>query len=318
MSPPIRVFVTGGDGFVGRHLVRALAAALPAGHEIIVGERSMTSDPPGARGIVLDVTDADQVCAVLAAERPTHVFHLAATAAVQAASRDLRGTWAVNFGGTLNVAFGIAETVPECRLLYCSSAQVYGASFRTGRAVDESAALDPVDPYGASKAAADIMVGDMARQGLRAIRLRPFNHTGAGQGAGFVVPDFAMQIVRIERGEQPPVINVGNLESRRDLLDVHDVVDAYVRAVLHFDRLPPGCAINLASGKVLSVGEILEVLLALSRAKIEVRQDPARMRPSDIPIIVGDAGLAHRLLGWSPHRDLRVTLAAVLDHYRAR
>jgi GDP-4-dehydro-6-deoxy-D-mannose reductase len=317
MSSPIRVFVTGGDGFVGRHLVRALAAALPAGHEIIVGERSRPSASSGVRRVVLDVTDADQVRAVLAAERPTHVFHLAATAAVQAAARDLRGTWAVNFGGALNVALGIAETVPECRLLFCGSAQVYGASFRSGRPLDESAPLDPVDPYGASKAAADIMVGDMARRGLRAIRLRPFAHTGAGQGAGFVVPDFAMQIVRIERGEQPPVINVGNLDSRRDLLDVHDVVDAYVRAVLHFDRLPPGCAINIASGKVMSVGEILALLLSLSRARIEVRQDPARMRPSDIPIIVGDAGLASRLLDWTPHHDLRATLATVLDHYRA-
>src|SRR5262245_48408597 len=204
MAPPTRVLVTGGDGFVGRHLVGALAAALPAGHEIIVGEHSPPTEPSAVRRVVLDVTDADQVCAVLSAEQPTHVFHLAATAAVQAASRDLRRTWAVNFGGALNVALGIAEAAPECRLLFCSSAQVYGARFKSGRPLDESAARDPVDPYGTSKAAADIMVGDMARQGLRAIRLRPFNHTGAGQGAGFVVPDFAMQIVRIERGEQPP------------------------------------------------------------------------------------------------------------------
>jgi GDP-4-dehydro-6-deoxy-D-mannose reductase len=318
MSPPFRVLVSGGDGFVGRHLVRALGAALPAGHEIIVGEHSAPTAPAAVRRVVLDVTNADRVRAVLAAEQPTHVFHLAASAAVQAAARDLRATWTLNFGGTLNVALGLAEAAPKGRLLFTSSAQVYGASFKSGRPLDETAALDPVDPYGASKAAADILVGDMARQGLRAIRLRPFNHTGAGQGAGFVVPDFAMQIVRIERGEQPPVINVGNLESRRDLLDVQDVVDAYVRAVLQFDQLPPGCAINIASGKNMAIGEILELLLSLSRAKIEVRQDPARMRTSDIPVIVGDAGLAGRLLHWKPQRDLRATLAAVLDYYRTR
>jgi GDP-4-dehydro-6-deoxy-D-mannose reductase len=222
----------------------------------------------------------------------------------------------VNLDGTLNVVLALAEALPDCRLLYCSSAEVYGASFRTGRPLDESAPLDPVNPYGASKAAADLMIGQMTKQGLRAVRVRPFNHTGPGQNIEFVVPAFAAQIAQIERGEQPPVIYVGNLASRRDLLDVGDVVDAYCRIIARFDDLPAGCVMNLASGHAISIADILDKLVSMSPTKIKIVQDPTRMRPSDTPVVVGDAGLARRLLDWEPKMDISSTLAGVLDYYR--
>jgi GDP-4-dehydro-6-deoxy-D-mannose reductase len=311
--------ITGGDGFVGRYLVSALTTALPADHDIIVGMLSSNSSPANGemRPVELDVTDAAQVRAVLAAEQPTHVFHLAAIAAVRTAQLQVRQTWSVNFDGALNVALGIAETVPQCRLIYCGSGQIYGGNFRVGRAVDENTALDPIDAYGASKAAADLMVGQMAKQGLRAIRLRPFNHTGPGQREDFAVPAFAAQIARIERGEQEPVIRVGNLTARRDLMDVRDVAEAYVRAILRFDDLEPGCALNIASGQALSMKEILDGLLSLSAKKITVEPDAERMRSADIPVMIGDASLARRVLDWAPRRSISETLAAVLDHYRA-
>jgi GDP-4-dehydro-6-deoxy-D-mannose reductase len=318
-SPGFRILVTGGDGFVGRHLVRALGAALPPGHEIVVG--TLTSDEPAdghVRHVAFDITDAEKVHAVLRAEQPTHLFHLAAIAAVQTAQLNIRQTWAVNFGGAFNVALAVREGAPQCRLLYCGSGHVYGANFGAGHPVKEETALDPLDAYGASKAAADLMIGQMVRQGLRAIRLRPFNHTGPGQGNGFVVPDFAMQIARIERGEQEPVMRVGNLAGRRDLTDVRDVVDAYVRAVLRFDELPPGCALNIASGAALSIGEILDTLLSLSEKKIEIRQDPERLRASDFPVMLGDASRAHKLLDWTPRIPIGETLRAVLDDCRER
>ena len=273
---------------------------------------------PAVRRLPLDVTDAEQVSSVLAAERPTHVFHLAAIAAIQAARRDVRQTWAVNFGGSLNVAIAVAETVPDCRVLFCGSGLVYGTNAPGGRPFDESAPLDPADAYGASKAAADVMVGQMAKQGLRAIRLRPFNHTGPGQSEHFVVPAFAAQIAKIERGEQEPVIHVGSLTSRRDFLDVRDVVDAYVRAVLRFDDLPVGCALNVASGRAISMGEILDILLAMSSKTVEVRQDTSRLRSNDASAIIGDASRARRLLDWQPRTDITATLGAVLDYYRDR
>ena len=313
-----RVLVTGGDGFVGRHLVRALAAALPDRSEVIVGSlaRDASPDTGPARQVALDITDADEVRAVIAAEQPTHLFHLAAIAAVSTAQRNVRQTWAVNFGGTLNIAIAVSEAAPACRVLYCSSAEVYGANFRSGLALSENAPLDPINPYGASKAAADLMIGQMSRQGLRAIRLRPFNHIGPGQRRHFVVPDFASQIAAIEHGTQEPVMRVGNLTARRDFLDVRDVVDAYVRAVLRFDDLPPGEPINIASGRAISIRDVLDILVSLSSKKIEIVEDPALMRSNDTPVVVGDAGRARGLLGWAPRLSISDTLAAVLDDCR--
>ena len=313
-----RILVTGGNGFVGRHLVAALAAR-ERNCDIIVGtiEGHTPSGDDRIRSLTLDITNAGQVRSVIEAVRPTHLVHLAAMAAVSSAQRNIRQTWTVNLDGTLNVVLALAEALPDCRLLYCSSAEVYGASFRSGRPLDEAAPLDPVNPYGASKAAADLMVGQMTKQGLRAVRVRPFNHTGPGQNIDFVVPAFAAQIARIERGEQPPMISVGNLASRRDFLDVDDVVDAYCRIIARFDDLPAGCVMNLASGHAISTGEILDKLVSMSPTKIEIVQDTTRMRPSDTPVVVGDAGLARRMLGWEPKVDFSSTLAGVLDYYRA-
>ena len=312
-----RILVTGGNGFVGRHLVAALAARERNCH-IIVGtiDGHAPSVDNKIRSLTLDVTNAGQVHSVIEAVRPTHLVHLAAIAAVSSAQRNVRQTWTVNLDGTLNVVLALAEALPDCRLLYCSSAEVYGASFRTGRPLDESAPLDPVNSYGASKAAADLMIGQMTKQGLRAVRVRPFNHTGPGQNIEFVVPAFAAQIAQFERGEQPPVIYVGNLASRRDLLDVGDVVDAYCRIIARFDDLPAGCVMNLASGHAISIADILDKLVSMSPTKIKIVQDPTRMRPSDTPVVVGDAGLARRLLGWEPKVDISSTLAGVLDYYR--
>jgi GDP-4-dehydro-6-deoxy-D-mannose reductase len=178
--------------------------------------------------------------------------------------------------------------------------------------------LDPITTYGASKAACDLMVGQMARQGLRAIRFRPFNHTGPGQSVHFAVPSFAAQIASIERGECEPVIQVGNLASRRDFLDVRDVVDAYVRAILVFDRLPSNCTMNLASGRATAIEEILRMLLSLSPSKIDVIQDVQRMRANDASVAIGDASLARELLDWVPRIRLSETLSSVLESFRYR
>jgi GDP-4-dehydro-6-deoxy-D-mannose reductase len=312
-----RILVTGGNGFVGRHLVTALAA-LDGSQEIIVGRNNDASAQqiPNVSSVSLDVTDMQQVRDLIGSVQPTHVMHLAAIAAVSAAESNIELTWDVNFRGTLNVVLAMIELAPTGRLLFCSSADIYGASFRIGRPINETALLDPVSVYGATKAAADLMVGQMTRQGLRAIRLRPFNHTGPGQSEDFVVPSFAAQIARIERGEQKPVIRVGDLTSRRDFVDVHDVVDAYVRAILRFDDIPPGSPINIASGRAISIGEILELLRSLSAVSIKVEQDPARNRAVDTPIRLGDPRTAADLLGWSARTDISSTLASVLNYYR--
>ena len=312
----MRVLITGASGFVGRHLIAALAS-LPDKPDIVActyGERA--SGLLDAREIPLDVTDAERTLAVIQAEQPTHVMHLAGISVISQANRDLRKTWDVNTQGTLNVALAIKEGAPTCRLLFCSSAQVYGGSFRSGKPLAEDAPLDPENIYASSKAAADVLVGQMAKDGLRAIRLRPFNHTGPGQSRELVVASFAAQIAAIECGEQEPVMKVGNLAMRREFLDVRDVVDAYVRSIERFDKLSNGAVFNIASGDAVSIQAILEMLLTMSSKEIKVVPDPARMRPNDTPVMVGNANAARRALDWRPRRQVAGTLKSVLDYYR--
>ncbi len=313
---PMRVLITGAGGFVGRHLIAALAA-LPETPQIVAGtygeEASGLSD---VRTVSLDVTDAERTLAVIQAEQPTHVMHLAGISVISQANRDVRRTWDVNTQGTLNVALAIKAAAPACRMIFCSSAQVYGGSFRSGKPLAEDALLDPENFYAASKAAADILVGQMAKAGLRAIRLRPFNHTGPGQPPQLAVASFASQIAAIERGAHEPVIRAGNLSMRREFLDVRDVVDAYVRTIQHFDTLPNGAVFNIASGEAIALDAILKMLLAMSAKEIKVAPDPELMRPNDTPIMVGNAEAARRAIGWTPRHRVADTLKSVLDYYR--
>ena len=312
----MRILITGANGFVGRYLIAALNA-LPDAPDIIAatyGEKKSTLT--GARIKSLDVTNAGQTLALIRAERPTHLMHLAGIASVSHASHDVRKTWEVNVQGTLNVALSIQQAAPECRLIFCSSAQVYGRSFRSGKPLAEDARLEPVNIYASSKAAADILIGQLAGEGLRAIRLRPFNHTGPGQSLEFVVPSLASQIAAIERKAQEPIIRVGNLSMRRDFLDVGDVVNAYVEAVRRFDRLPNGAIYNIASGEAIAIKVLLKKLLTMSSREIKVVEDPEKMRPNDTPLMVGNSSAAQRALEWKACRSLTDTLRSVLDFYR--
>lgn len=300
---------------MGRYLVEALCSR-PERPEIIVGTRRPRSFRNlGTRSVQLDITDAGQVRTVIAAERPTHLFHLAGMAKVY--NPDTRQTWDVNFGGVLNIAMAVRELAPFCRLLCCTSSEIYGHSFRSGEPIDETAQIDPMNAYGASKAGADMLIGEMTKHGLKAIRLRPFNHIGPGQSETFVVPSFAGQIARIECGRQPPVLRVGNLKIRRDFLDVRDVVDAYVRAFARFDHLPQGCAINIASGTSVAIEDILSIFLSLSNARIKVSVDPERLRSGECAVSIGNASRARALLDWAPRFELADTLKWVLNWHRA-
>lgn len=303
----LKVAITGAHGFVGRHLTETLRGSHP----------DWTLDTPEGPQTAggLDIVDADAVERWIAGSRPDVVVHLAAVAAVTAAVADPRFAWEVNLNGTLNLVLALQRLRPGAHLVFISSAEVYGASFRDVASLDEGGLLQPVNPYAASKAAADLLVRQAAADGLAATVMRPFNHTGPGQGEAFVAPNFAGQIARIEAGLQPPVIEVGSLDEERDFLDVADVVQAY-RLVIDRRRDPAARGVfNVASGQPVRIGDMLDRLLSQAKRKIDVRVDPTRLRSAPIPRVVGDASRL-RSLGWRPTRTLDDTLRAVLDERR--
>ena len=299
--PPARILLTGAEGFVGQHLIRALRARYPAA----------TLCMPG-----FDVTDAAACDAAVLACRPDAIVHLAAIAAPMDARRDPARAWQVNLHGTLAVARAVLSHAPAAVLLFAGTADAYGASFRAGTPLDETAPLAPQNTYGATKAAADLALCAMAADGLRVVRARPFNHTGPGQTDAFVVPAFARQVARIEAGHQPPVLEVGALDPERDFLDVRDVCAAYAACL--DASLPAATILNIASGTARRVGDVLQALLDLAGVRAEVRTDAGRLRAGDISRAVGDAGAARRLLGWQPAVPWEQTLRDVLQDWRAK
>lgn len=310
----MRILLTGATGFVGPRLLRSLRERF-AGASILSWTRHAVIANNSAERQV-DIRSASEVDATVGDFRPTHVVHLAAQSHVPTSFRDPEGTWQVNVMGTLHLLEAVRRHVPEAAVLYVGSSEVYGRSFQIGSPLTETALLQPQNPYAASKAAADIMCGQYAGQGLRTIRMRPFNHIGAGQSEDFVASAFAAQIARIEAGLQEPVLRVGNLDAQRDFLDVEDVVRAYVLALDRPQGLPPGIVLNLCSGTPRRIRDLLDMLLQETHASIKVETDSARMRPSDTPYAVGSAEVAKSCLGWVPRIPLYETVRAVLDDWR--
>jgi GDP-4-dehydro-6-deoxy-D-mannose reductase len=298
---PARILITGATGFVGPYVQTACAQAF-AGAKIVRG---------GA-----DITDRAAVNAMIAGVLPDVVIHLAGIASVPVARSDPDHAFAVNVSGTLNLAHALLESRPAALLINAGSSDCYGDSFRAGVPLDETAALAPLNTYAASKAAADLALGALAAEaGLRLVRLRSFNHTGPGQSTAYVIPAFAAQIADIKAGKQPPVINVGDLTAERDFLDVRDISAAFTCVIAKAEALEPGAVFNLASGTARRVGDILNMLIAASGMDIEVRPDPERMRPVDIPRASGSTAKALRLLGWAPAIPFETTLSDVLASF---
>ena len=293
----MRVFVTGASGFVGRHLVPHLRAL---GHEIVATDRE------------LDASDAGAVAEFIARVAPDAIVHLAGVSSVAAARQDPALAFRVNFLGAHALLEGVAQHAPRARVLLVGTGDAYGSTAPGGLPFTESAPLRPGSPYSRTKAAADLLAATYLDRGLDVLRVRPFNHTGAGQSDAFVASSFARQLVEIERGARADTMEVGNLDSVRDFLDVSDVVEAY--ALLCESRVPAG-AYNVASGRGVSAGALLQCLCALARLAPKFRVDAARFRPTDQS--VGDASRLRSATGWEPRVPLETTLERLLAHWRA-
>lgn len=299
----MRVLVTGAAGFVGRHLCAALSAA---GHDVL---EARAHDTPGA----LDVSNPASVEAALRGGRPDAIVHLAALSSVAQSHRDPSGTFAVNALGTVHLLAGIRAACPEARLLVIGSGEVYGR-VAAGAPATEDALLAPLSPYAVSKVAAELAALQFHRSyGLDVVCVRPFNHLGAGQAPHFVVPSFAGQIAKIRRGEAPPVLRTGDLTPVRDFLHVDDVIAAYL---LLLQSGAPGSVYNVANGAGRTIRSILDEMLDLAGVAASVEEDPALLRPAEIPTLVGDAGRL-RALGWAPRLGVRDALRDVLQEHGA-
>lgn len=311
------ILLTGGAGFVGRHLAPVLGARFAGARRVVLVQGPEASVTPGWESVAADLTDEAAVEAVVARLRPTMVVHLAAQSSVGQAAGMAEQTWRVNFGGSFALARALARQDAEGAFLFASSSEVYGTSFRRGR-VDEETAPQPANAYGASKLAAEHMLRDMLPASVRLIIARAFNHSGPGQDERFVLPAFAAQVARIEAGLSPPRMLVGNLEAERDFLHVADVVEAYVRLLAASPDFERRTLVNIASGQARKIADLAGILRARATVPFEIVQDPGRLRPSEIVRAAGDAARIRALVGWEPEHTPEMLLEDLLGWWRAQ
>ena len=304
------ILVTGAAGFAGGHLLDLLSGG---GREIVAWHRPGGRRPrevPGTTWDAIDLLDRADVAAAIARLRPSTVYHCAGAAHVGRAWDDTESTFAVNVRGTHHLLDALQHAGVTARVLVPSSALVYASA---AEPLKESHPLVPNSPYGVSKLAQEMLA--QRTNGTVSVALaRPFNHVGPRQDPHFAASGFARRIADIERGTWAPEISVGNLEARRDLTDVRDTVRAYQ---LILERGQPGRPYNVCSGRALLIRELLDMLLARARVPIAVKVDPARYRPNDTPLLVGDPGRLRDELGWAPTISIEQTLDDLLAFWRS-
>ena len=308
------VFVTGAGGFAGGWLARTLVERGARVHGYGLGAAPEPAPAPMAWHTG-DVLDAPALRGAIRAAGPAAIVHLAAQPSAAASFAAPLDTFRANVLGTRRVLEAVRDTVPQARVLVVASSEIYGAT-PVGVRTSEEAALQPVSPYGLSKAVADRLAEAFgAAHGLDVVRARAFGHTGPGQAPRFVIAAWAAQVARIERGEAEPILRVGNLDVTRDLTDVRDVVEAYARLL---ERGRGGIAYNICRGEGARLVDVARALVAQARCEIRVEVDPALLRPADVPYLVGDPGRLEAGTGWQPRIPFEQMLQGVLADWRQR
>lgn len=307
--------ITGATGFVGTHLVQHLEDTIP--NVRVVGTTlHPVPDREHTRFVECNLLQQDAVERLVETVQPTHVVHLAGQANVQSAYEDPWPTFEANVRPLTYLLQACRKLPTPPRVLVVTSAEVYGRVLPDQMPITEQTTLTPTNPYSVSKAAQDLLAQQYFLSfGLPIVRARPFNHIGPGQSEAFVATGFAMQIARIEAGLKPPVIHVGNLQSQRDFTDVRDVVRAYR---LLAEMGSAGEAYNVASGRSITIGHLLEMLLSLSHISVEISVDTQRLRPIDLPVLNASCDKLRQALQWQPTYPLAVTLRDILEDCRRR
>jgi GDP-4-dehydro-6-deoxy-D-mannose reductase len=313
----MRNLVTGVTGFAGGHLAEALRAR----DEAVVGISRRAVWPAEWRHLAAevelracDVSDTAAVEALLRELEPERICHLAGYANNGRSWKEPDAAWAGNLGATRALYEAVARWGGRPRILFVGSGLIYGEADTPGQMFDESCLLRPTNPYGSSKAAADLVSYQFARApGLDIVRARPFNHIGPAQSPEFAVASFCKQVAAVSLGRAAPVLETGNLAPRRDFTDVRDVVRAYILLV---ERGRAGEAYNVGSGQTFAMQEVVERLLAVAGVTLEVRQRADLVRAADTAAVRADAGKLRRETGWAPALSLEQTLRDTLDYWK--
>lgn len=314
------MLITGITGFVGSHLAEY---ALSQGAEVLgsIRWRSKTENIEHLRSRITltecDLRDLSSVQHLLEAADPDYVFHLAAQSFVHASWHTPAETIYTNTVSQINLLEAIRGRSKKPRFLVVGSSEEYGQVYEDELPLRETNPLRPLSPYAVSKVAQDLMGYQYFKSyGLPIVRSRAFNHEGPRRGDVFVTSNFAKQVAEIEAGLGEPVIQVGNLEARRDYTDVRDIVKGYW---LLGERGEPGEVYNLCSGRSWPIREVLDFYLRQARVSgIAVKEDPARLRPSDVPHLLGDASKIRGALSWKPEIPFEQTLQDTLEYWRRR
>ena len=321
----MRILVTGAHGFVGGPLLHLLHDEHPEAEVFaLVRPRGGAPGPRPGRTTILeaDIDDAAAMAAAVAAARPDRIFHLAGQSSVHHSWIDPGATLRTNIMGVVHLMDAVRAERLRPRVLVVGSADEYGIVEDASVPLREETPLRPVSPYAVSKVAQGLLAVEYARPGGPVVvRTRTFPHTGPGRGEAFAESSFARQIAEAAAGRRPPVLSVGNLDVVRDFTDVRDVVRAYWALLDVGTRggaARPDTVYNVCTGRGVRLGDLVKRLVALAGVEVEIRPDPGRIRPADIPVLVGDPSRLRAATGWEPRIPLDRTLRDLLEDWRAR
>lgn len=316
----MKYLITGITGFAGSHLAEYLLSLGQGEVHGTIRWRSRTENIDHLRDKIklhdCDLRDSYSVNRLIASVKPDRIYHLAAQSFVPMSWAAPAETFVTNVISQINLFEAVRDAGCDCRIQIACSSEEYGLVLPDEVPIKETNPLRPLSPYAVSKVAQDLM-GYQYHQSYKMfiIRTRGFNHTGPRRGHVFVASNFAKQIAEMEKGKREPVLWVGNLDAVRDFTDVRDTVRAYY---LILEKGVPGEVYNVATGRGYRIAEVVDILKSYARVKFEVRQDPARMRPSDVPLLIGDATKLRTATGWEPQIPFEQTLSDLLNYWRER
>ncbi len=301
------VLITGGEGFVGSHLIKLLQESLykvvPTSYPLLV--------PKGGKYIPLDILSLEMIEDVLKTCQPDVIVHLAAISSVSKSFRDPPRTYSTNIVGTVNLLDTVKKLNKKVKFIFVSTCEVYGG----GENLSESANIILKNPYAVSKYSAELICHNYFIDGIDCVILRPFTHTGPGQSKDFVLPTIAVQIVEIEKGKRPPLIELGNIKVKREFMNVKDIIRAYALAV---EKCEPGNIYNISSNRGYTIEEALGIFGELSKKKFEVKTEPSKIRKVDIPTLIGNGDKFTKLTGWRHKIKFEKTIEDLLNYWRAK